>query len=500
MAKRATAGARPVAEPVRIPAPWGGLNTRDGIATLQPQEARQLENWTPVGSTVSPRPGTTLFSDSSETDPVETLAAYDGMSGMALIGVAGGDIYDFSGATASSLSAAGYTDSRFQTECYNDRLIGVNGTDTPWVYNGSAIAATGFTGVTLTDLINIKKVRNRLWLVEKNSASAWYGGVGAVTGALTEFDVGQVVAGGYLVAVAAHSYDSGDGPDDMTVFIMSTGEVVIYTGDPSSTFSKIGNFKVPKPIGRQCTVNIGGQLAILTHMGLVPVQAAIQGTAFDLMALGNFGKVAPSIRDDAKRYSGLAGWTMVYWQGYVIINTPTLEDEVSKQYVFNTLTGAWTTWSRSLACLAVYDEQLVFGSWSAGDVYEFTGTTDSGTAIPLLARCAFNTHPQGKRLKATAIRFDIEVTGSLSGRFGLDTDYIPRPITIPVQTLTQSEESTPWGSPWGSEWSTSTTRKGEWLSTYGMGQALGLAFEGSTSASTLNWFACQILTQMSARR
>ena len=73
------AGSKPVSEPVRIPAPWGGLNTRDGIATLQPQEARQLENWTPVGSTVSPRPGTTLFSDSAETDACETLGAYDGV-------------------------------------------------------------------------------------------------------------------------------------------------------------------------------------------------------------------------------------------------------------------------------------------------------------------------------------------------------------------------------------------------------------------------------------
>lgn len=487
-------------QPTPIPSPHMGMNTREGLAALKPAEARYLENWEPAGNGVKPRLGYDEHSTGGVADnPVETVAAFDGLTTSKLIGIGGGSIYDFTSSSASLLSAAGYTDSRFQTECYSNRLIGVNGTDTPWVYDGSTIGATGFTGsgLTISNLITIKKVRNRLWFCEKNSADVWYGGIGSITGALTKFQLSQIAGGGTCMAIGAHSQDAGAGPDDFTAFVMSTGEVILYSGDPATTFTKVGNYKMPPPIGRKCIVNIGGQLAVLTHMGLVPLSAAVAGIAFDVLALGNFGKVSPSILDDVNDYESLEGWEVHFFEGRVVINVPTLSNAASKQWVYNTQTGAWTTWTGlPAAAFAVWgDEELYFGSWAAGTVFKRTGTNDNGSAISLSARQAFVSRPDGCRMTAKAIRFDMAVDGAVTGRFGIDVDYIARPITIPNVAIATSFATTPWASPWGSAWSSSNQYNGQWFSTYGQGRSLGLALEASGTVSALEWYGSHILTE-----
>lgn len=115
----------PPAVPVPLPAPYGGANTRDGIAALQPFEARDLVNWEPSGTAVKPRPGNADYSTGGPSAAVETLAAFHGLTASKLVGISDGDIYDFSSASAALLSNSNFTNSRHQSECYNNRLIGV---------------------------------------------------------------------------------------------------------------------------------------------------------------------------------------------------------------------------------------------------------------------------------------------------------------------------------------------------------------------------------------
>lgn len=497
--RRAAPGGRAIATPVMIPSPYGGINTRDGVAALKPHEARSLVNWDCEGNSCRPRKG--FISDSTglqSSYAVKTLAAYNGASGTKRIGVNAGKIWDCSSAVAVLLYDGMYADDRFQTECYNGYLFGVNGTDTPWSYSGTAVAATGWlgAGLTLSNLINVRKVRNRVWLCEKNSADAWYGDIGAITGTLTKFQLSQIASGGYLMAIGAHSQDAGDGPDDYTVFVMSTGEVIVYAGDPSTTFSKVGNYFMPAPVGRQCLVNIGGALAVITTIGLVPVQAAVTGVAFDDFALGNYGKIGPSIRDDFTHYGTLAGWQAVYHEGKVIINVP-LTSASSKQWVFNALTGAWTTWEGfSAAALCAQSSDLYFGSWTDGVTYKRSGTTDNGTLISLSSRGAFIANPNGHRMRASAIRFDMLVEGSISGRYGLDVNNIASDISaLPIVDIASSTASTPWGSPWGSDWSDSTQYGEDWLSIDGDGQQLAVALDATASFTSVEWPAAHLLVR-----
>jgi hypothetical protein len=492
-----------ISQPIPIPSPYGGINTREGIGSLQPHEARSLINWEPSGNSCKPRPGHDFYSeDGASEEPVETLASFNGLAGEALIGVNGGSIWDFSNSVAVELLAAGFTDSRFQTECYNNRLFGVNGTDTPWVYNGTtASTSTGFSGsgLTLSNLTNIAKVRNRLWFTEKNSADVWYGGLGLITGALTKFQLSQVVGGGACIAIGAHSQDAGDGPDDYTAFVMSTGEVVIYAGDPSTTFSKVGNYFMPPPVGKRCLVNIGGPLAVLTHMGLVPLQAAVTGIAFDQMAVGNFGKVSPSIRRDVDRFASLPGWFAIQHEGRIIINVPT-STESSRQWVYNALTGSWHEWHGiSAASMAVGIDDLhglYFGSWSDGVVDKIDGILDRGEPIMVASRGAFAVLPGGVLQTTTGIRFDMAIEGAISGKFGIDTDYTETDLSsYPTLDIASSTASTPWGSPWGSDWSDSSKHPGLWMSAYAEGHSVALAMEATVNAVSEDWLGAHLLTR-----
>ncbi len=487
------------AVPVPLPAPFMGVNTREGLAALQPAEARLLVNWEPAGSVVKPRPGNADYSTGGAAAAVKTLAAFHGLTASTLIGVCGGSIYDFSGAVASLLSAAGYSDSRFQTECYNNRLIGVNGTDTPWVYDGATVGATGFSGsgLTLSHLVNIRKVRNRLWFCETNSADVWYGNLGSITGVLTKFQLSQIVGGGTCIAIGAHSQDAGDGPDDYTAFVMSTGEVVLYSGDPSTTFAKVGNYQLgAPPIGRDCLINPGGALHIITRMGLVPLTVAMQTFTIDFTTLGNFGKVGPTLKALADLYAGNAGWYARLHGGRIILNVPTLDGADSIQWVLG-LTGAWTSWQDiSAASMCEWEGELYFGLWSEGTVRKLGGNEDDGAAIVLKVRQAYSALGQGNQTQARAIRFDMGIDGAFSAMFGLDTDYIANPITTPSVTVVSSTTSTPWGSAWGSAWSTSSQPKGQWFSCYATGRVIGLAMEASSSAPTLEFYSYQILTQI----
>lgn len=491
-----------IANPVPVPSPFGGINARDGVAALQPQDARSLVNWNPDGNSCKPRKGYVTYSTSAESgQPVDTLTSYNGDSANGIIGIAGGKIYDFTSNPAIELYDGMYADGRFQTECYSNYLIGVNGTDTPWAYNGSAVAATGFSGsgLTLTDLINVKMVRNRLWFCEKNSADVWYGGLGSITGALTKFQLSQVSSGGYCMAIGAHSQDAGDGPDDYTAFIMSTGQVILYSGDPASTFSKVGSYMMPAPVGRQCLINIGGPLAVLTHMGLIPLQSAVAGLAFDMLAIGNYGKAGPALKRDIDTYISNTGWHMVFHEGRVIVNVPT-DTDTAKQWVFNSLTGAWTTWegiNTRAFCVqtASGENNLFFGAMDDGVVRKQYGSTDNGDPISVSSRSAYVIPGNGRKVKATAVKFAMQIEGTLTGGYSLDLDFLEGPVTTSGMELAGSSSSTPWGSEWGSDWSTTNQYAQQWRTIYGEGHSLGLAMEAEAMATSLSWDGAHVLVR-----
>jgi hypothetical protein len=238
-------------------------------------------------------------------------------------------------------------------------------------------------------------------------------------------------------------------------------------------------------------------------MGVVPIAVALQSPTLDFFTLGNYGKVGPSLKHLADLYAGNSGWMLRQYEGRLIVNVPTLTNVTSEQWVMNTLaSGAWTRWQGfNAASMCLWQSNLYFGTWGAGNVCQVTGVNDMGSAISLTVRQAFSAFGGEDISEVTAVRFDMSIDGQLNGAFGIDADFIDSAIVTPSVTIIASTTSTPWGNStaWGSPWATSSQTKGQWFGTYAIGRALGLAMQATTTAPTLEWYASQMLAKILGR-
>ena len=310
--------------------------------------------------------------------------------------------------------------------------------------------------------------------------------------------------------------DAGDGADDMTVFVMSTGQLLIYQGDPATTLSLIGKYAGAPPIGRHCLVKVGGELIVITSMGLLPCSAAVGGVALDLSRIDPWGKIAPGIAADAALYGSNGGWCGVLHLGFVLINVPQTVGVLSKQYVLNTRTGAWTVfkgWNGS--SFASFAGSLYFGGMTGGIVRQMSGSSDTAVGVgtnpaslPLLlsapliesavdisavANGAFVVPQSGYKTNLfTTVRPKFQALGNVTGKIGVDTDYVSSTLIGNSVELVSNTSSTPWGSPWGSAWARDQEITQTWFSTKGQGRAVAVNLSLSAQSSDLRWFASDI--------
>lgn len=479
-----------------LPAPYGGLNLRDDITAMQPNEARVLDNWLTKAGTLSLRDGYEQHATGVGSGQVETLASFIGLTSSKLIACAGGKIYDATSSGAATELDDGFSVNRWQTALYNNRLIMVNGTDAPQDFNGTAIGATAWTGsgLTITNLVNVGAVFSRLWFCENAKADVWYGPIGGVTGALTKFELSQIATGGTCTAVGSWSRDDGAGSDDATVFVMSTGEIIVYQGDPGSTFSLVGKYWTgAPPIGRRCLVKVGGELLIITRLGFLPVSAAIGGVALDLSRIDPWGKIAPGVVSDVGFYGGIDGWQAVLHAGIVYLQVPTVSGVVAKQRVLNTRTGTWSTftgWPAQTICS--FGNDLYLGGFN-GTIWKVGAKTDNGSAIVARSAGAF-LFPGKSQINNmfTAIRPKVEASTGVVGQIGVDTDFFIEPTVGEFVQIATSGGLTPWGSPWGSPWGASSSADPTWFSITGEGRSVSVRFAVEAATNAVQWFATDL--------
>lgn len=482
-----------------LPAPYGGLNLRSDITAMQPNEARVLENWIADSGYLYMRSGTEEHATGVGSGLVSTVAVFSGLTASDMLAASGGKIYDATSAGAATELATGFTSNWWQTALYNNRLQFVNGADTPQVYDGSTIAGAGWSGsgLTVTNLVNVGLARNRLWFCENNSADIWYGGVGSITGSLTKFQLSQIASGGTCMAIGAWSRDAGDGADDVTVMVMSTGEIIVYQGDVGTDFALAGKYMGAPPIGRRCLFRVGGELVIITRLGLLPLSAAIGGSGqLNLAQIDPWGKIAPGIAADAVSHAGKSGWSGMMHDGFVYVTVPTSSSNaVSKQYVLNLRNGSWSiTTGYNGAQWCSFEGSIYFGASSGGKVLKVGGTSDLGADITASANGAFvlPSGPSNTNL-FLGIRPKMQADGSVAGFIGVDTDYVLRPASGNQINIVDDPSSTPWGSPWGSPWGRRGEAVAQWYTIQGFGRAVSVRMRAVGSAQNLRWFATDVL-------
>ena len=354
-----------------IPAPFGGWNARDGLATMNPLDAVVIDNWEVDTASIRLRKGDKEFIDGLSGD-VEFLFEHRSETGTKFLAGAGGDLSEISTGTVISLGT-GFANARWSAENLGNRTILVNGADAPQSYNGTVLSDAGFFSpdVTVSTLNTVTLVRSRLWFTAVNRADVFYGGLGAITNELTEFALSGVEGsqGGSCVKVDSWSRDAGDGMDDFTVFVMSTGEVIIYQGDPATSFSKVGSYKSSPPLGNRSTVNQGGELIIMTREGYMPLTAIMQGRFGEEDAVSS--KIRDAVAEAVKSSGGNFGFQAIKSPDgkFLIFNVPITTNAVYEQHIINIFNGSWFRFvDRNARVFGIFDNLLYFGG--AGRVFQ----------------------------------------------------------------------------------------------------------------------------------
>lgn len=371
-----------ISNTVSIPSAIGGWNARDSYDLMQPTDAVVMDNWIARENYLELRKG--FAKKITITTLIQTLFSYEVAGNLKLLGAGNGEILELDLSTDNYTSlASGYSSNQWQYVLYKERIFAVNGTDTPFVFNGSTVGATGFTGsgLTLSNLINCVQFNNRLFFIEKDTLKFWHTDTaGAITGTLLSYDLSQFCKlGGRLVAI-----DTWGQNDSQLVLITSEGEVFVYSGtDPAdaNNWYLRGIYTIPKPLGYRSTEQLAGDLIVLSQDGayplsrILPLEESNKSVAFT-------DKISGAFKDLRDRYNSF-GWDIrLYSKGsYLIINVPYKSNEF-QQFIMNTVTGAWSRFTGQNAyCFETFNDNLYFAGRS-GNVYQAdNGNNDDGTLI-----------------------------------------------------------------------------------------------------------------------
>ncbi len=490
--QRIQAGAQTFTAPITVPAPVKGWNTRDSLDDMDPLDAVLLDNWFPDAGGVNIRSGYVQYVTGLGTEPVETLAEFNSGTPPAanisrLLAACGGNIYDISSGSGVLLNG-GYLSDRWQTCGFLSRMFLVNGLDNAQIYDGSALADAVWTGVDTSTLVGVWLYQQRLFFWQANSSGFWYAPLNSITGALNFYDLGAFCPrGSSLIAMTTSSYDGGNGVLDYAVFMMSSGDALLFQGnDPAlaSNWSLLGRYRISPPVSPRAVTDYGGDSFITTFDDHVTLQQMF--TALRLGEMAPRSKVSKAVQDAVKANQNGFGWQALYYPRgrSLIFNIPN-PDNTFDQHVCNT-GNKDQPWCRyvgmNASCFGLFNDLLYFGA-ANGTVYLADyGNLDVDAPIEAVSQQAWNKFGSAQRKRVSAARPVVQSTGAIAYEFAVGFDYGDLNIPIPVVT---PAVGSPWNiSPWDtSPWSAEVTIDPRWRVGGGTGTAVGWGLSvGATQA------------------
>ena len=435
---------------------------------------------------------TTYYDDVSvykyrEGSHVETLATYEQGTLNYLIAAESGYFYDVStaGSPVDITGTSGpFTVDRWQSVNFDGKIGFVNGTDDPQQWNGSGVMTDltlSGSGLTDTSVIGCYAFKGRTWWWMKSSQDVWYSALNTLGGALTKFPLSRVGQfGGNLTAMTTWSHDGGSGPDDYAVFIMSSGEAIIYQGSSPAVggdWALVGVFSIGEPLSVRGVAKYGGDVIAITKLDYVNLARVLPGVEADT----NKSKVVWALRDAIGTCGSLWGWEAVVYpkRQLAIFNVPVVENTTYIQHVMNTVTGAWCKWTGVDAnTWRVYKGRLFFGG-ADGKIYEFdVGNSDDGAAIESEMQTAWLPIGGYGNKMFTAVREFIRVNKDINTVNQFATDY--QDFESQQYPVAVTSDTAAWGDPWGTPWTSKDDVYKEWQTVGVYGETVSLRKRLST--------------------
>lgn len=355
---------------VSVQAPTKGLNDYNSIANMDPSFALDMLNMFPSARSVRVRNGYQEWM-TGFGGIVKTLMAYNAGVGNKLFSVTDNGIYNstVSGvAPAPSIAVTnGYMSYTNFGNVAGQYLVAVNGTDLGKLFDGTVWANMATTAASTQDMISVAVYAHRIWFIQKNSMVAWYLPVDAITGVLTPFYLGGVFPmGGILQNIFTWSIDSGSGLDDVLIFQSDKGEIVGYVGtDPSApaTFEFKSSYFVGAPLGQRTNDDLGGDVAMLTIGGVVPISKVVGGTQAISRDEDTISKnISQTFNDIISTRGQIPNWEILNIPALtsLFVNFPTTGGSPAIQFVMNTLTGAWTRYNLPIRTMTEFNQSFYF--------------------------------------------------------------------------------------------------------------------------------------------
>lgn len=497
--------------PFAIPSPTGGWNARDSLDEMEDTDAIVLDNWFPGFGSCQIRRGSASYA-TGLGGTVGFLAEFNAGSSRKFIAGANGRIWDISVAGAGVSLAMGFASNNWEWAQFDDSAGGariglVNGSDAPQIYNGAVIAAMTISGVGLTpaNLNGIHIYKNRSYFWDSRTQEFWYSATNALGGALTKFPLGRVQGtGGNITAIGTWSQDAGDGLADLLVFVLSSGDILVYQsdGDPgATTFSLVGRYATGAPITKRGVKKIGADLLMVTKAGYLSLT--------DIVAQGrvaeNRRSISSKIRSAAitaaQNFGANTGYELFHYPrgNMLLVNIPTGAD-TSFQHVMNTETLSWCRFTGMNArCFGLYNDLSYFGTPSGTVLQADTGTTDSGAGILADGQTSWNYLSERRRTKrVSGTRAVLRATGNVSYQIGAAMDF--QNITMqPSQSIGFGEgafwDEPFWDDPfWADEYVTSWAWSSMNASGYNISQRLLL----QAPNQGVEWLSSTYLLERSA--
>lgn len=434
---------QPVARATQVPFPVKGWTVQDSPVNAEKGTALVLDNWFPEAEGGRLRRGTEVHASGLGAS-VQSLLVYTSASASKMFGAAGSAIYDVSSvgvvgaAAVSGLTSAQWQQTMFATAA-GQFLVVCNGNDDVRNYDGASWSTPTITGVSSSTLVHVTAHKFRLWFVQTGSTDLWYLATNAVAGSATKFSLGGLLKrGGYIMAVATWSVDSGAGMDDMFVAWSSEGELVVYQGtDPADadTWALVGVYRTSKPLGRRCMVPVGGDVAMISEDGILPISLMLQADRAVVSGKALTAKIRQAYADAVKRSRDAFGWEIAVHpaRNMALVNVPGGGGEATVQFALNTITGAWCRFRDMVAiCWAQYDNNLYYGTASGIVMHADTGGLDDGHPIEAVCLPAYmDLGASGRQKMVTMVQpiFTSDIAG-LAPSVSVAVDYaLPTEVT-----------------------------------------------------------------------
>lgn len=473
-----------------FPAPIQGLVRSGDLLDGNPAAAEVLENFIPTAEGARVRSGSAKYA--TLPSEVKSLMTFSSGEADELFGATETAIYPLTNvadpdttptASVTGLSSGDWSSAQFATSG-GQFLVLANGVDTVRKYDGSTWDVSAITGVTngTQSLHFVWSHKRRLWFAEEGLAYAWYLPADSVEGAATAFPLDGVFRlGGSLLMGGSVSTDTGDGIDDLMVFISTKGEVAAYQGtDPSSasSWALVGVYRIARPLHKDAFYRSGGDLMVLTEEGIISILGAMAKRPEDLQGQSLTAPIESFWQQAVARRQGTQTFSIAHWpsRALLFIGIPD-ENWEPGAIVANTRTGSWATitgWP--MTCQTVFADSYYFGTSDGLVLQGETGGNDNGSSYTARYVPKFNELKSTSDKLAMSARLLWRGTPGSKPRLGCFTDYTIGVFldngTISLRNVGATWGTAAWGSfQWGSD-GRSREASSDWQTVVGAGYAL----------------------------